>query len=211
MYGTVGNITSLQISKDEQKTWTQWNGSSVNLNSECENGKLYVKALNPNTNGFYYQAQGSGHKFVIKNGKVAASGNIQYLIDTTGERMDVPDHCYFNMFINCTSLTTAPELPATTLANSCYQNMFCNCTSLTTAPELPATTLADSCYGYMFSDCTSLTKAPELPATTLEIYCYYYMFNNCPLFSTVKMKASMKGVYNIRTHGDTKKTVEYDL
>lgn len=29
-----------------------------------------------------------------------------------------------------TQLTTAPELPATTLADCCYSNMFQNCTSL---------------------------------------------------------------------------------
>lgn len=29
-----------------------------------------------------------------------------------------------------TQLTTAPELPATTLAKSCYSNMFQKCTSL---------------------------------------------------------------------------------
>ena len=34
------------------------------------------------------------------------------------------------MFSNCTSLTTAPALPATTLANWCYMNMFQGCTSL---------------------------------------------------------------------------------
>ena len=34
------------------------------------------------------------------------------------------------MFNSCTSLTTAPELPATTLVTSCYQNMFDGCTSL---------------------------------------------------------------------------------
>ena len=34
--------------------------------------------------------------------------------------------------------------------------MFSGCTSLTTAPELPATTLATSCYAYMFDDCSSL-------------------------------------------------------
>ena len=34
------------------------------------------------------------------------------------------------MFYNCTSLTTAPELPATTLAKGCYYEMFYNCTSL---------------------------------------------------------------------------------
>ena len=89
--------------------------------------------------------------------------------------------------------------------------MFNGCTSLTQAPKLPATTLANGCYYYMFRDCTSLTTAPELPATTLANGCYYYMFYECPLFSTVKMKASMKGVYSTSTHGDIKKTVEYVL
>ena len=60
------------------------------------------------------------------------------------------------MFEGCTSLTTAPKLPATTLTKYCYASMFYNCTSLTTAPELPATTLAESCYEYMFRDCTKL-------------------------------------------------------
>jgi hypothetical protein len=60
------------------------------------------------------------------------------------------------MFSGCTSLTTAPELPATTLANNCYESMFSGCTSLTTAPELPATTLTNNCYYYMFNGCTSL-------------------------------------------------------
>ena len=34
------------------------------------------------------------------------------------------------MFKCCTSLTTAPVLPATTLAEGCYQGMFEGCTSL---------------------------------------------------------------------------------
>ena len=94
------------------------------------------------------------------------------------------DSCYQNMFSGCTSLTTAPELPATTLANGCYQYMFYNCTSLTTAPELPATTLVNGCYQNMFSGCTSLTTAPELPATTLASSCYWSMFYNCTSLTT---------------------------
>jgi hypothetical protein len=62
------------------------------------------------------------------------------------------------MFHGCTSLTEAPELPATTLADYCYGGMFMGCTSLTTAPELPATTLANECYRHMFSGCTALTS-----------------------------------------------------
>ena len=89
------------------------------------------------------------------------------------------ESCYEYMFYKCTSLTVAPELPATTLTEFCYNRMFYNCTSLTVAPELPATTLAESCYRSMFYNCTNLTTAPELPATTLAEYCYLQMFNGC--------------------------------
>jgi hypothetical protein len=34
------------------------------------------------------------------------------------------------MFRGCTSLVTAPELPATTLSERCYYNMFYGCSSL---------------------------------------------------------------------------------
>jgi hypothetical protein len=91
------------------------------------------------------------------------------------------------MFSGCTGLTTAPELPATTLADSCYDYMFSDCTSLTTAPELPATTLEDNCYRNMFAYCSSLTTAPALPATTLASNCYYYMFNWCSKLNYIKM------------------------
>ena len=89
------------------------------------------------------------------------------------------DRCYYGMFYKCDGLTTAPELPATTLAPYCYAIMFSTCAGLTTAPELPATTLADYCYNYMFSYCTGLTTAPKLPATTMAEACYSQMFWNC--------------------------------
>ena len=89
------------------------------------------------------------------------------------------NYCYYKMFNGCTKLTSAPVLPATTLAYSCYDCMFRGCTSLTSAPELPATTLAGKCYGNMFKGCTSLTAAPELKATTLADYCYESMFSGC--------------------------------
>ena len=98
--------------------------------------------------------------------------------------------CYSSMFSDCTSLTSAPTLPAETLANYCYIGMFISCTSLTSAPTLSATTLADYCYTGMFNGCTSLTSAPTLSATTLADYCYSEMFNGCTNLSSVKMLAS---------------------
>jgi hypothetical protein len=86
------------------------------------------------------------------------------------------NNAYYRMFYQCSGLTAAPELPATTLYANCYKDMFRGCTSLTTAPELPATTLANHCYEGMFRDCTSLATAPELPAQTLVDSCYKEMF-----------------------------------
>lgn len=95
------------------------------------------------------------------------------------------EYCYYSMFNGCNSIKTAPELPATTLANGCYNGMFNFCTSLTTAPALPATTLAEHCYEYMFQNCRNLVTAPELPATTLAYECYSNMFNSCTSLTTV--------------------------
>ena len=93
-------------------------------------------------------------------------------------------YCYYCLFYKCAGLTTAPELPATTLAPYCYSYMFSNCAGLTTAPELPATTLADYCYSSMFAYCTGLTIAPELPVMTLAKECYSHMFQGCTSLTT---------------------------
>ena len=91
------------------------------------------------------------------------------------------------MFSGCSKLTQAPELPATTLANSCYIGMFKGCSSLTTAPTLPVTTLYGYCYAEMFYECSALTTAPELPATTLADNCYARMFWRCTSLSSLKV------------------------
>ena len=70
------------------------------------------------------------------------------------------------MFLECTSLTIVPILPATTLQPSCYFRMFSRCTNITTAPILPAMTLANNCYQSMFDGCTSL----KLSTTLTGIY-----------------------------------------
>ena len=69
------------------------------------------------------------------------------------------------MFYGCTSLVTAPALPAMALANNCYRYMFDGCTSLTSAPELPATTLTSNCYRGMFYNCTNLNYIKALFTT----------------------------------------------
>ena len=116
------------------------------------------------------------------------------------------DYCYKSMFRGCTKFNTAPKLKATTLADYCYDSMFSGCKELTSAPELPATTLADYCYESMFEGCTKLNTAPKLKATTLANYCYYSMFNGCTNLKTVPTLPAMKmfsGAYRSMFEGCT--------
>ena len=159
----------------DAKTWTAWDGAGY-LNSG--GGVLYLRGSGNTVIAGYSAAQ-----WQLYYNNVRCIGNIEYLLDwetvEAGQHPQMAPSCYSNMFSDCTKLTSAPELPATTLANECYYRMFAGCTKLTSAPELPATTLANECYGEMFSDCTKLTSAPELPATTLASLCYNRMFYNC--------------------------------
>ena len=118
--------------------------------------------------------------FTEANVNVACTGDIRTLLDWRIYNIVGTNNARFcSLFKDCAVLTSAPELPATTLANECYHCMFSGCTSLTSAPKLPATTLADYCYSIMFSGCTSLTAAPKLPAKKLAGKCYYNMFFGC--------------------------------
>ena len=162
----------------DAKTWSVWNGSTAISSDE---GVLYLRGTqNTRITGSYSV---SCIWLLTKEKRIQCNGNIENLLDfeivEAGEHPQMEAYCYYNMFYGCTSLTSAPELPATTLAYGCYGYMFYGCTSLTSAPELPATTLASNCYEGMFWGCTSLTRAPELPATTLADYCYNHMFSVC--------------------------------
>lgn len=95
------------------------------------------------------------------------------------------------MFLYCSSLTEAPELPIVKLgvtnqygtfvqARNCYRQMFYGCSSLVKAPTiLPATALTQGCYSGMFSGCTSLKKAPIIKAEQLDKNSCSHMFDGC--------------------------------
>lgn len=117
--------------------------------------------------------------------KVTCTGDIRTLLDYENYKTVATDQARFcYLFNNCKALTSAPDLPAETLATDCYQSMFQNCTNLVKAPALPAETLNEFCYASMFEGCTNLKTAPELPATTLADYCYRSMFSGCKSLET---------------------------
>ena len=181
-------------------TWTTWDGTSE---ISSVNDVLYLRGKN-NT-----QITGSNDTstcwVITTEGTVACSGDIRTLLNYANPASSsMGANCFSNLFKDWTSLTAAPELPATILAEQCYANMFFGCTSLTTAPDLSATTLANYCCSNMFKGCISLTTAPELPATTLANYCYTNMFNGCRSLTTApELPATMlaEQCYNSMFYG----------
>ena len=69
--------------------------------------------------------------------------------------------------------------------------MFFGCASLKTAPELPATTLADNCYAYMFQNCTSLNYIKCLATNISASNSHYLWLNNVSPTGTFVKPASM--------------------
>ena len=205
MMTTEGDYTfsNLEYSVNNGKWQNVEKGIPVTFGGD--KGDLRLRGINPNGTATDWNAY-STIKFTEANVNVACTGDIRTLLDwrnyniveTNNARFcklfngcsvltsapELPattlaDYCYTGMFMGCTSLESAPVLSATTLADYCYSDMFSECTNLTAAPELPATTLASSCYTRMFQGCTSLTAAPKLPATKLEDDCYFEMFYGC--------------------------------
>ena len=177
---------NLQTSTDG-KSWTPYNIGDV-ITVPNAGGKVYFAAVGSN----YTLASSPSdfYKFVTTS-EFEASGNVNSLLEedpNIARTMSLENRqfCYVYLFSGA-ALTTAPELPATTLAYGCYAGMFQGCTSLTQAPVLPAYDLANFCYYYMFENCTSLTSAPELPAYQLVDSCYAYMFQGCTSLNYVSV------------------------
>ena len=181
VYDAAKNWDGTLYYSTDAEAWDEWDGTTAIASAEHDSGqRIYMRGVgNTKITG------GSNNKdrWNVTGSNVRCIGNIENLLDyevvAIGEHPAMANYCYCDMFYECTGLTKAPELPATTLAYFCYGYMFYGCTGLTEAPELPATTLAVSCYSSMFHGCTGLTKAPELPATTLVHSCYANMFQEC--------------------------------
>lgn len=231
------NYTGIEYSLDYGDTWEQYPGDNPQISLQAEE-VVFVKGSRTqyNDNGPIFTTGNSSQLCYISgnitslltDGNLVASAfqgafsmgttPINYIDINPDAPLILPatiaSSCYYQMFRNCTSLTKAPELPATESAASCYYAMFEGCTSLVMPPSsIPFTTVAKSACSKMFYGCTSLTSAPEfsssmeevkesgcadmfngctklvtvpssLPATKLGTSCYQQMFRNCTSLTT---------------------------
>lgn len=96
---------------------------------------------------------------------------------------------YAFLFLECTHLTRAPEVPVTVFTNGPYDtvrylgpccSMFLRCYSLEKGPSiLPATTVPSATYFRMFEKCNALVASPILPASAPGTDAYRDMFYRC--------------------------------
>ena len=190
------NVSGLKYRLSSSDPWSTYTIDTViNLDKD-----EYVEFLNSIQQ---FSTSYNDYAYFVMTGKIEASGNLQSM---TNFARNTGYYRFNHLFLNCTSLITAPELPATTVDYGGYAGLFQGCISLISAPELPATTvgtqgyyqmfynciglvnppskfyarvLSDSACARMFQGCSSLATAPILPTTTMTQLCYFNMFNGC--------------------------------
>ena len=142
-----------------------------------QNGDLRLRGTNIYGTAFS-TSEYSTITFDPESDVVYCDGDIRTLLDYKNYKtVDTQNARFCNLFKSCTLLASAPELPATTLANECYSSMFEGCAKLINAPALPAETLADGCYSWMFSGCLRLSTVKMLALSdqiTSKLDCFKY-------------------------------------
>ena len=171
-------ISGLQYSVNNGD-WIDVEETGVSVTFGGNNGTLRLRGKNPKGTADD-ELNYSYISFDDDKVPVTCTGDIRTLLDHESYKTVATDQARFcYLFYNCKAMTSAPNLPAETLANNCYRGMFANCTNLVKAPELPAKILADDCYNSMFDGCTKLETAPNLQAINLTLRCYFTMFRSC--------------------------------
>lgn len=119
-------------------------------------------------------------------------GNLLSIANSTGYTSGATLTNSFKSLFTTTNVVSAEHLiiPSALTVAFEVRSLFNGCTSLTMAPELPATSLTMACYNSMFSGCTSLYVAPILPALSVPAYAYYTMFDGCSSLNYIKCLAT---------------------
>ena len=202
-------------SSTDGATWSVWDGTTT-LTSGVGNS-LYLRGTG---NSIITAGLEQGFSFGGAATSIECNGDMEMLRDyqtiARGESIsDAADFCclfvsntkitkaprlsahnirnggYFRLFEG-TSITEAPELPATSLSSGVeYQAMFAY-TPLTKPPRLPATVLGEGTYADMFKNCTSLASLSEIHATNIPTNCCLKMYQGC---TGIKISTTQSSLY----------------
>lgn len=186
---------SLSYSTDDGSTWTDLTITGGQDFTTINTGdKIIFKGINncfASAWDSYYRFNASKNFNVYGNAMSLLFGdnftsNSEFASNTT--------YNLCGLFYGTTTLVDASNLifPATTCTAGCYNGAFRGCTSLTTAPQLPALYSAIDCYSSMFEGCINLEIAPEINLVNMSQNCCKRMFcmNRSSKITTPKMTKS---------------------
>ena len=108
-----------------------------------------------------------------KDVNVTCTGDIRTLLNWEKYKtVDTKNAKFCYLFQQCSVLTSAPELPATTLMKNCYESMFLDCTKLSTvtmlAPSDQISEKAYCCYNWLYNAGTDKTVSSRTLKVTDE-------------------------------------------
>lgn len=176
---------TLEYSTDKVN-WTTWTETNnVRTYTIPANGKVYLRGVNPN--GICYNGS---NKYTFSSTKnVRASGNIMTIADGVGRMTDITRPFFSSLFMNMTTLLTAPNFPSggMELGDSSITRMFSGCTNLTNAPSITISSMATGwCCARMFTNCSSLTDVSNihLNSTNIPQESLIGMFDGCSSLTT---------------------------
>lgn len=178
-----GNVSSLSYSIDLGKTWTDIEASGTSIASstvlpESEATDVINYILFRGLGNSVITGENSTPWTITDTTAVFCAGDITTLLDYQYPPDIITEpYCFANMFLNQTSLVSAPRLPSIEVSDHCYYKMFQGCTSLTFSPELPARKVIDSAYEQMFMGCEQLTTPPQINGRSFSSRACFEMFN----------------------------------
>lgn len=178
-----GNVSSLSYSIDLGKTWTDIEASGTSIASstvlpESETTNIINYILFRGLGNSVITGENSTPWTITDTTAVFCAGDITTLLDYQYPPDTITEpYCFANMFLNQTSLVSAPRLPSIEVSDHCYYKMFQGCTSLTLSPELPARKVIDSAYEQMFMGCEQLTTPPQINGRSFSSRACFEMFN----------------------------------
>ena len=129
---------------------------------------------------------GSNYVQFAMTGQIAASGNIQSMLNYTEQ---CSDYCFYQIMRGCTALVSAPMFPSLLLAQNCYNSALYGCSSLRNFPDLPAVTPAARCYWGMGRGCSSISKV-KINLTYLNSQSCAYMLHSCTGLKEIEVSFS---------------------
>ena len=149
---------AMQYSIDNGTTWTTLAANTASPTVTAGNNVMWKQTgLTPNSNNGIGTFSATGNFNVQGNVMSLIYGDdFKDKIDLSGK-----NYAFSTLFNANTKVVSAKNLvlPATTLARLCYDSMFINCTSLTTAPELPAETNASAFFSFTSFSPTTMDES----------------------------------------------------